>query len=78
MNTPDTNTPGNLAEQAGNHTAFTALAAMRKEKSQAVRLEILIDSLIDVFSTTGGHERAFMGFATGLLATLDKGLGVSE
>ena len=51
---------------------------MRREKSQAVRLEILIDALIDVFSTTGGHERAFMGFAVGLLATLDNGLEVPQ
>lgn len=71
-------TPEDIAEMAGNHVAFTAINAMLREKSQAVRLQILKDALIDVFSTDGGQERAFGGFAVGLLATLEKGLGVDQ
>lgn len=71
-------TSDQLAEQAGNHTARAALEAMQKSPTQAARLEILFDAFIDIFSSSPGGEAALSGFVTGLLATLEKGLGLHK
>lgn len=71
-------TPDQLSEQAGHYTAMVAIEAMQKSPTQAVRLEILIDALIDVFSTSAGGEKALIGFAVGLLATLEKGMELEK
>jgi hypothetical protein len=67
-----------LAEQAGHHTARTAMDAMRKASTQAQRLEILIDALADIYSSSAGSEEALIGFAVGLIAPLENGLGVRQ
>ena len=71
-------TASQLAEQAGNHTARTAIDAMRNAPTHAERLEILIDALTDIYGSSAGSECALIGFAVGLLATLEKGLGVHQ
>lgn len=71
-------TSNQLAEQAGNHIARAAIKAMQKSPDQFKRLEILVDGLTDVYITSAGGERALVGFAIGLLATLDKGMGLHK
>ncbi|MCF8211994.1 MAG: hypothetical protein K9K38_21705 [Rhodoferax sp.] len=78
MSTSNKLDPGDLAEQAGHHTFYTALLAMRRENSQGARLGILEDALLDLFSTAVGSERAFKGFAVGLLVVIDAALKVKQ
>jgi hypothetical protein len=67
-----------LAEQAGFQTARRALDAMRNVSTQAERLEILIDAQLDIYASSPGSEPAAIGFAVGLIATLENGLGVRQ
>lgn len=71
-------TSNQLAEQAGHQTAHSALCAMRTALNQADRLDILMDALTDVYSSSAGQEAALIGFAVGMLTTLERGLGVHK
>ena len=68
------NQPGDLAEQAGNTVAATALQAMRNAPTQAVRSAILINALRDICDSPDEPDRAIDGFASGLIAVVDRGL----
>jgi hypothetical protein len=65
-----------LSEQCGHCIAATTLSAMRQAPSQAERLGILTDALLDVYSSSSGQEAALLGFSVGLLNTVERGLGV--
>lgn len=69
--------PGDLAEMAGSHIGMSALSAILAADSQAARLRVLHEALLDA-SDSPERARTLGGFAVALVNVLERGLGLDR